>query len=58
MARRRGIDRDDVIAAGFAILGRDGTDGVTLKAVADRLEVRSPSLYSHVEGIGLSLIHI
>ena len=52
MARRRGIDRDDVIAAGFAILDRDGTDGVTLKAVADRLEVRSPSLYSHVEGIG------
>jgi AcrR family transcriptional regulator len=52
MARKRGLDHDDVIAAGFTVLDRDGVDGVSLKAVADLLEVQPPSLYSHVAGLG------
>ncbi|MEQ8840778.1 MAG: WHG domain-containing protein [Acidimicrobiales bacterium] len=51
MARRRGIDRDDVIAAALAIVDRDGLDALSLRAVADALEVQSPSLYSHVDGL-------
>jgi AcrR family transcriptional regulator len=51
MARRRGIDRDDVIGAALAIVDRDGLDALSLKAVADALDVQSPSLYSHVDGL-------
>lgn len=51
MARKRGLDHEAVVAAGFAILDRNGADGVTLRAVADLLEVQSPSLYSHVAGL-------
>lgn len=52
MARRRGLDRLDVLDAALAIVDRDGLDGLSLKAVADALAVQSPSLYSHVDGLG------
>lgn len=51
MARKRGLDHTDVLGAGFTILDRYGADRVTLKAVADLLNVQSPSLYSHVAGL-------
>ena len=52
MARKRGLDHDDVLRAGVQVLDRHGVDGVSLKAVADLLEVQPPSLYSHVAGLG------
>ena len=52
MARKRGLDHDDVINAGFTVIDRDGVERVSLRAVADLLDVQPPSLYS------LSLIHI
>ena len=60
MARRRGLDQDDVAAAALAIVDRDGLDALSLTAVADLLEVRPPSLYSHVDGLAglLDLITI
>ena len=51
MARRRGLDRDDVIAAALAIVDHDGLDALSLRAVADALDVQAPSLYSHVDGL-------
>ena len=51
MARRRGIDRDDVITAALDVIDRDGLGALSLKAVADALQVQSPSLYSHVDGL-------
>ena len=51
MARRRGLDRDDVIAAAIRIVDTDGLDALSLKGVADALGVQSPSLYSHVDGL-------
>jgi AcrR family transcriptional regulator len=51
MARRRGLDRDDVIAAALRIIDDDGLRALSLKAVADALDVQSPSLYSHVDGL-------
>lgn len=44
MARRRGLDKDDVIAAALTIVDRDGLDALSLKAVADALDVQSPYL--------------
>ena len=52
MARKRGLDHDDVINAGFTVIDRDGVERVSLRAVADLLDVQPPSLYSHVAGLG------
>jgi AcrR family transcriptional regulator len=51
MARRRGLDKNDVVDAALAIVDRDGLGALSLKAVADALEVQSPSLYSHIDGL-------
>ena len=52
MARRVGLERDDVIEAALDLVDRDGLAALSLKAVADRLTVQPPSLYSHVDGLG------
>lgn len=51
MARKAGLDLDDVVLAAAAIADAQGLDALTLAAVADVLGVRSPSLYSHVDGL-------
>lgn len=51
MGRRIGLTQDAVLAAAAQIADEAGYEGVTLAAVADRLGVRSPSLYAHVEGL-------
>jgi AcrR family transcriptional regulator len=48
---RRGLDHAQVIAAACEIADADGLDAVTLARVAAALEVRTPSLYNHVEGL-------
>jgi AcrR family transcriptional regulator len=48
---RRGIDRARVIEAAAAIADAEGLEAVTLARIADRLGVRSPSLYKHVAGL-------
>ena len=51
MARRRGVDKDAVIAAAVAIVDHDGWAALSLARVADELGIQAPSLYSHVEGL-------
>ncbi len=52
MARRVGVDKAAVLAAALEIIDADGADALTLAAVADRLGIQAPSLYSHVDGLG------
>lgn len=52
MARKRGITVDDVVSAAAEIADTAGLDGVTLTAVAERVGVRPPSLFAHVDGLG------
>lgn len=52
MARKRGLDREQVVQGALRVLDREGEGGLTLAAVAAELGVRPPSLYSHVQGIG------
>jgi len=51
MARKRGLTAEDVVSAAARLADRDGLERLTLKAVADELGIRSPSLYAHVEGL-------
>jgi len=40
--------RDDIIDAAGQLLERDGTEGLTMRAVAGELGIRAPSLYKHI----------
>ena len=45
---RRGLDRAAVVEAAAALADEVGLDGLTLAGVAERLGVRSPSLFNHL----------
>lgn len=51
MARKAGLERKDVLEAAAQIADAEGLDAVTLVSVANRLGIRAPSLYAHVEGL-------
>jgi AcrR family transcriptional regulator len=40
--------RDEIVAAARQILESEGPEHLTMRALADRLEIRAPSLYKHV----------
>jgi AcrR family transcriptional regulator len=50
---RAGLDREAVIAAAAELADSrpGGLDAVTLTALADRLGIRTPSLYAHIDGL-------
>jgi AcrR family transcriptional regulator len=48
---KAGLDSRAVVLAAAHIADEQGLDAVTLAAVAERLDVKVPSLYSHVEGL-------
>jgi AcrR family transcriptional regulator len=43
-----GISVTAIADAALAVIRADGVDGLTMRAVAERLHVRAPSLYHHV----------
>lgn len=45
------ITRDTVIQAASDIADEDGLNKVSLKVVAEKLHIKTPSLYNHIEGI-------
>jgi TetR/AcrR family tetracycline transcriptional repressor len=47
--QRAGLTRDRVLAAARELLADRGLDGLTMRALADRLDVRPNALYSHVD---------
>lgn len=51
MAARAGLDRQVIVMAAADIADLHGLDNVTLTAVAERLGVRNPSLYNHIDGL-------
>ncbi len=50
-ATRAGLDRAAVALATAAVADSEGLDALTLARLAERLGVRTPSLYNHVDGL-------
>jgi AcrR family transcriptional regulator len=48
---RAGLTSADVVAAGAALADEAGMSAVTLAALAQRLGVKPPALYKHVDGL-------
>lgn len=48
---RAGLSPDAVVDAALEILDARGSEGLTLKAIADATGVAAPSLYKHVRGL-------
>jgi AcrR family transcriptional regulator len=48
---RAGLDADGVVAAAASLADAEGLERLTLARLADRLGIRAPSLYAHVDGL-------
>jgi AcrR family transcriptional regulator len=51
MPRKNGLDRASVVQAAIELLNSEGSQGLTLSRLAERLGVQSPSLYNHIDGL-------
>ena len=51
MSNRVKLDRQIIVMTAAEIADADGLEKVTLTAIADRLGVRKPSLYNHINGL-------
>lgn len=51
MASRNNINLQRILEAAIEIIDAHGMDELTLAALAQKLEIRSPSLYNHVDGL-------
>jgi AcrR family transcriptional regulator len=51
MAHRAGLDREQVLAAAAELADTKGLEGLTLGRLAQRLGIKTPSLYNHVAGL-------
>ena len=50
-ANSRALNREAVVQAAAALIDTIGIEQVTLVDLAERLEIRTPSLYNHVQGM-------
>src|SRR2546421_11815700 len=46
--KQRGLTRDRLVEAALALINEEGLDGLSMRALADRLDVKAASLYWHV----------
>lgn len=51
MAPKNGITLDKIVHAATEMIDREGVEALTLASLAQKLEVRSPSLYNHFDGL-------
>jgi AcrR family transcriptional regulator len=51
MAHRAGLDRAIIVEAAAKLVDEEGIEQLTLGHLAERLGVRTPSLYNHVAGL-------
>ena len=46
--KQRGLTRERLVQAALDLINHDGLDGLAMRALADRLDVKASSLYWHV----------
>ncbi|GCE16822.1 TetR/AcrR family transcriptional regulator [Dictyobacter kobayashii] len=51
MSRRAGLDHESVVEAAAHLIDEEGIEQLSLGRLAERLGVRTPSLYNHVAGL-------
>ena len=51
MSRRAGLDQETVVATAAKLVDEVGIDQLSLGRLAERLGIRTPSLYNHVAGL-------
>lgn len=51
MSRRAGLDHEAVVEAAAKLVDEEGIDQLSLGHLAERLDIRTPSLYNHVSGL-------
>jgi AcrR family transcriptional regulator len=51
MSRRAGLDQETVIEAAAKLVDEEGIEQLSLGRLAERLGIRTPSLYNHVAGL-------
>jgi len=51
MSRRAGLDQETVIEAAAKLVDEEGLEQLSLGRLAERLGIRTPSLYNHVAGL-------
>ena len=51
MSHRMGLDQASVVEAAAKLVDEEGIEQLTLGRLAERLNVRTPSLYNHVAGL-------
>ena len=51
MSPRAGLDRAVVVEAAADLINAEGIEALTLSRLAEKLGVRAPSLYNHVDGL-------
>lgn len=55
---RNGITRERVVEAAAGLIERSGTAGFSMRALADSLNIRTASLYNHVESMDALLVDV
>jgi AcrR family transcriptional regulator len=51
MSRRAGLDKEAIVEAAAKLVDEEGIEQLSLGRLAERLGIRSPSLYNHVAGL-------
>jgi AcrR family transcriptional regulator len=51
MARKKGLDLDAILVVAEEIIDRDGWQALSLASLAAHLDIKSPSLYAHFNGL-------
>jgi len=51
MIKRRNLDKEAILNAAAELAEKIGLDHITLKQLAEKLEIKPPSLYNHLKGL-------
>lgn len=51
MAPRAGLDQSTILEAAVQLADRDGLESLSIATLAQKLQVRPPSLYNHINGL-------